>query len=217
VNAYGRDRTLALAGVFQAACLVQQLARRGHSDRAALAASIGSVLAIDSATTEEVYGSTNGVGLGLRVLCDKLSGRAGTSDIELAHYVVSILQLERRLARDRTMLSTIRRGLEALATHALGRDVDDPDPEIRAKLAELYRLTLSTLTPRIMVSGEQGYLANAAIADNVRAALFAGVRSAFLWRQLGGKRWHLILRKLAIRRTATRLLQELHENPPRRR
>ncbi len=199
---------MALAGVFQAARLVQQLAHRGRSDTAAWLASINSVLKLDAATTEAVYGGAGGVALGLELLRDKLRGHTQPSDVELARYVVNMLQLERKLARDRVMLIRVRRGLESVRAC-----VTDSDAEVRAdiaaKLAELYRTTLSTVQPRIMVSGSQNHLANPATADKVRAVLLAGIRSAFLWRQLGGKRWHLVLAKSAIVREATHLLERL--------
>jgi high frequency lysogenization protein len=207
------NRTLALAGVFQAARLVQQLAHQGRSDTAALVASINSVLELDAATTEAVYGGARGVALGLELLRDKLRGHTETSDAELARYVVNVLQLERKLARDRVLLIRIRRGLESV--RAL---VTDGDPkvsaDVTAKLAKLYRTTLSTVEPRIMVSGSQSHLANPLTTDKVRAVLLAGVRSAFLWRQLGGKRWHLVLAKNSIVRDAMHLLEQLRAPVP---
>lgn len=209
---YRRDRVLALAGVFQAARLVQQLARHGRSDEAAMAASIGSVLRLQCASTEEVYGGVPGVVLGLKLLRDKLMGRAEASDVELARYVVGVLQLERALERNRPMRTAIRRGIESLTAADAGSEAPqdtDQRSQLSAKLAELYRMTLSTLTPRIIVNGEHGHLSNDAIARRVRTALFAGVRSAFLWRQLGGRRWELVLRKTAIARQAAHILQQL--------
>ncbi|HKM37225.1 MAG TPA: DUF489 family protein, partial [Thiopseudomonas sp.] len=35
-------------------------------------------------------------------------------------------------------------------------------------------------------------------AAKVRALLFAGIRSARLWRQLGGRRWHLLTKRGAM-------------------
>lgn len=208
------DRTLALAGVFQAARLVQQLARHGRSDKGALAASINSVLELDAPTTEDVYGGVGGVALGLQLLRDKLSGRADPSDVEMTRYVVSVLQLERRLKRNTAMLETIRRGIESVLAQMrffAGETADDEQvhPNLAAKLSQLYSMTLSTLTPRIVVSGERTYLANPAIADKVRALLLAGIRSAFLWRQLGGTRWQLVFRRNAIVREAIGILELL--------
>ena len=46
------DRTLALAGLFQAARLVQQLAREGRAESTTFTASIQSLLLIDAPSTE---------------------------------------------------------------------------------------------------------------------------------------------------------------------
>jgi len=50
------DPVLALAGIFQSARLVQQLAREGRADTEALRASIQSILALDTPDVETVYG-----------------------------------------------------------------------------------------------------------------------------------------------------------------
>ncbi|MFQ5761234.1 MAG: DUF489 family protein, partial [Acidiferrobacterales bacterium] len=84
-------------------------------------------------------------------------------------------------------------------------------PHLAAKLAELYTMTLSTCTPRIMVNGEQGYLENPSIVDKVRSLLLAATRSAFLWRQLGGRRWQLLLRRNTIIREAMQILDDIKE------
>ena len=94
----------------------------------------------------------------------------------------------------------------AAALNVTSAPADGVHPLLVEKLAELYSRTISTLTPRIMVSGEHGHLANPAIAARVRAALLAGIRSAVLWRQLGGRRWQLLLRRGRIARAAADLL-----------
>ncbi|MCG6970071.1 MAG: DUF489 family protein, partial [Gammaproteobacteria bacterium] len=50
-----RDKTLALAGIFQAARLVQQIARRGMVDQEVFATSIKTIFKIDAATPEDVF------------------------------------------------------------------------------------------------------------------------------------------------------------------
>ena len=42
------------------------------------------------------------------------------------------------------------------------------------------------------------FLQQEATAAKVRALLFAGIRSARLWRQLGGRRWHLLTKRGAM-------------------
>ena len=204
------NQVLALAGIFQSACLVQQLAREGHTDSAALRTSIQSILALDAPDVETIYGSARGVRLGLELLNSKLTGKTKSSDMEMARYVVAMVQLEGSLRRNPKMLDDIRQGIDTARAQMKFFENDAPadgvHPLLMEKLAQLYSQTISTLTPRIMVSGEHGHLANPAIAARVRAALLAGIRSAVLWRQLGGRRWQLLFSRGRIARAAAELL-----------
>jgi len=205
-----RNPVLALAGIFQSARLVQQLAREGRTDNEALNASIQSILALDAPDVETVYGGARGVHLGLELLSTRLSGKTQPSDMEMARYVVALVQLEGSLRRRPAMLDAIRQGIDTARAQMKffqnDAPAEDVHPLLMEKLAELYSQTISTLTPRIMVSGEHGHLNNPAIAAKVRATLLAGIRSAVLWRQLGGRRWQLLFARSKIARAATELL-----------
>jgi high frequency lysogenization protein len=100
------------------------------------------------------------------------------------------------------MQDAIRRGIEAAESQMKffesDEDAEGVHPRLVEKLAEIYAQTISTLTPRILVNGEHGHLSNPLIAAKVRAALLAGIRAAFLWRQLGGRRWQLLLQRRRI-------------------
>lgn len=206
-----QDRVLALAGMFQAARLVQQLSRQGRAEASPFSASVQSVLAIDAASAADVYGGVEGVAPGLRVLRDKLGGAATPKDIEIAKYVIAMMQLESALRRRPEVAGAIRRGIETIKAQM---EFFEPPPDesvhprLTEKLAELYTQTLSTLSPRIMVSGEQGYLATPHVAASVRTSLLAGIRSAVLWRQLGGSRWQLLIWRRKFAAEAARLLQD---------
>lgn len=209
-----QQRILALAGMFQAARLVQQLARQGRADPVAFRASVESVLALDAPSVADVYGGADGVRTGLELLRDKLGGAADANDLETAKYVVAMMQLEAALRRQPEVNEAIRRGIETVKSQMEFFEPPDDDsvhPRLVDKLAELYTQTLSTLSPRIMVSGEQGYLASPHIAAAVRAALFAGIRSAVLWRQLGGTRWQLLLARRRLAGEAAQWLKDLRE------
>ena len=209
------NRTLALAGICQAARLAQDLARRGQTDKTAFAASIQSVLHLDAASTPAVYGGEDGVTLGLGLLRDPLHLRAQGPDIEWVRYVLSLMQLERALAKHPDMAARISSGITHAALQMkFFEEKDNPThepvhPRWVEKLAELYTQTISTLTPRIMVNGEHGNLTHPAIAAGVRAALLAGIRSAVLWRQLGGRRWQLLFMRRGIAAQATALLKKM--------
>lgn len=207
-----RDRTLALAGVFQAARLTQQLAREGQADKRAFVSSVRSILALEAPTTDAVYGGAAGLTLGLAMLRDKLTGDSTQADLEVARYVIALMQLEAVLGRQPDMLEAIGNGIQAIEQQmkffaAEESDADAIHPTLADKLAELYQQTISTLSPRIMVNGEHGYLQNPAIAAKVRSALLAGIRSAVLWRQKGGSRWQLLFLRKRIAAEAGELLR----------
>lgn len=215
MNSSFTDRTLALAGLFQAARLVQQLAREGRTDASAFIAIIQALTKIDAPSTEAVYGGAQGVALGLDLLRNKLGGVTDAGDVEIAKYVISMIHLEGQLRRHPEMQDAVRRGIEAIQSQMKFFEAAENDeavhPRLVEKLAELYSQTISTLTPRIMVNGEHGHLSNPLIAAKVRAALFAGIRSAFLWRQLGGNRWQLLFSRKKISGEAALILEEQNE------
>ncbi|MCY1460592.1 High frequency lysogenization protein HflD [compost metagenome] len=72
-----------------------------------------------------------------------------------------------------------------------------------AACGALYQDTLSTLRQRIQVHGDMRQLQQPSNASKIRALLLAGIRSARLWRQLGGHRWQLVFSR-------RKLLSELY-------
>ena len=206
-----RDQVLSLAGVFQSALLVQMLAREGSVDAQAFDVSIRSILALDADSVSAVYGGAMGLRFGLEYLRDAMNSRSMPADLEVARYVISMLHLETSLRRRPAMLQAIRDGIEKARSQmkffANDESVEGVHPVLVEKLAELFSQTISTLVPRIMVSGEHVYLANPTIAAKVRASLLAGIRSAVLWRQIGGRRWQLLWQRGKIASTASELLE----------
>lgn len=201
------DRCLALAGVFQAAELVQSVARARPRSESAMAASLGSLFQQNPATALDTFGGNiNGLRLGLESLCERLGRPAADESVEPTRYTLGLLHLERRLRRRPALLGQISERLEnaqrLVAMHTLQH------PAVIQALGELYRDTLSTLGPRIMISGDPAQLRDAGRQALIRALLLAGIRAAVLWRQCGGSRWSLLLGRRALIGTARGLLQQ---------
>ena len=78
-----------------------------------------------------------------------------------------------------------------------------------AGIADLYSQTLSKLSPKIMVRGEQSILSQPYIANEIRALLLAGIRSAMLWRQYGGSKFSLLWPWNKLPQTAQQILMSL--------
>jgi high frequency lysogenization protein len=199
------DQVLALASIFQAAALVQEVARTGTADIEAFATSLYSVLQLNAESTESVFGQWEGLQRGLQVFCQQIQRRIQPTDREITHYVISLLFLERKLLKRPDLLDLIQKGIQSARAQAA---FFSPTHEnVIAKLADLYSCTLSTLKPRILVKGEPRHLQNRENVNKIRALLLAGVRGAVLWRQLGGTRWRLLLwRGRPLIRTAETLL-----------
>jgi len=200
LNDTDRDQTLALAGVLQAAYLVQQLARRGAADREPFAYSIASIFVIHAKTTATIYDGVAGISLGLKLVRDKLGDRNKPEYVELASYTRALIELAARLSKNDDLMARIGQAIQAI-----GSQVDSPDKiNIHAEpsdklirdLAGLYQKTLNDMPPRVLITGERVYLDDPAITDKIRAVLLAGVRAAVLWHQVGGRRWHLLFRQL---------------------
>ena len=199
------DRTLALAGLFQAAGLVQTTARFGNADIAALRASLRSVLFIDADSVEQIFGGVAGVVAGLHTLIEGLDRSSQPRDLEVTGYVIGLMHLERKLAHRAEMRETLGQGIGTIASQT--HDGSDSQADLITALAQLYQNTISTLTPRIMVRGEPRLLADPAIASQIRALLLAGLRATVLWRQCGGARLQLLWSRRPILEQARLLLQ----------
>jgi len=182
------NRCLALAGVLQAAFLVQQLARRGEADPVVLRASLDSVLRLNAASVKEVFAGGAGVSCGLEKLAALQFGRANPATVEAMRYVLLMLVLADHLASDQAAVSALADALTELAA----RQDETETLRVVQDLADLYVRILSQIKPKIVIHGERNLLQEQRIVDTVRACLLAGVRSAWLWYQLGGRRWHLL-------------------------
>ena len=200
------NQTIALAGIAQAAYLVQQLATTGTADQSALEASIGSLLKSDAGGVANVFGGLQGVRTGLQQLQQQLSDTMPANP-EQARYSASLVFLERQLAKKPEMLKTIFIGIDRAQAQA--EHFGPLHENVLASLGDLYHSTISTLQLRIMVTGEQTYLGNPDIVNKIRALLLAGIRSAILWRQCGGKRWKFLLFRKKLQDEVQRLLQEI--------
>ncbi len=206
-----KDRTLALAGLLQAIELVRRVAHRGRDIDAEMVASIHSIFALDSDSVEEVFGGAQGVLTGLKTFRDQARG-GRNRDMELTRYAVALMFLERKLMRRPKMLAALREGIAGATSQA--QYFSETHPNVIARLADLYQQTISTLKPRIMVQGEAAVLSNRENAALIRALLLAGIRSAVLWRQCGGSRLELLLRRAPLVETAAELIRSVPAGAP---
>ena len=198
------ERTMALAGVMQAIAQVQHLARHGESDPDNLSASLNSILITDPQAAEDVYPDKFALGKGYQLIQSQL-GDKSKKDIEITRYMIGILTLERKLAKNNNAM-----GMLAERINQVGRQLHHftiLDEQVIANLASIYSDVISDLGPKIQITGNPTCLQRPLVQQKIRALLLSAMRSAVLWRQLGGQRRQLIFSRKQILETAKQSLK----------
>lgn len=199
------ERTLALAGMFQATALVRSLATTGQVDNSDMEASLETLFVTDPENTLAVYGRVENLYTGLQTLIQQLNGKA-QRDMDIARYVIGLLHLCNKLMKKDAMMSQLAEGVERARAQLAHFPLTHEN--VIANLAGTYSDTISQLQPKIMVAGDSRYLSDSTNANKVRALLLAGMRSAVLWRQLKGNRWQILLQRNRFIDEAKYLLEE---------
>ncbi|QJR82414.1 high frequency lysogenization protein HflD [Alteromonas pelagimontana] len=199
------EKHLALAGVCQAAALVQQLARKGNVDKDAYEASLSSILVTDPESPQHVFGKLDNLKIGYRTLFSQLSDKTAKKDTEITRYIASLLGLERKLAKKPDALNKLAERISHVQRQLAHVEFDNV--QIVSSLASIYSDIISPLAPRIQVAGNQDLLSQPINQHRVRALLLAGLRSAVMWRQMGGRRRQILFSRKQILESATQALR----------
>ncbi|MGL4447545.1 high frequency lysogenization protein HflD [Shewanella sp.] len=197
------NRTMAFAGILQAIGQVQYLARHGESDNTELAASLHTILVTNPDNATDVYPDKTMLNKGYQLILNQLAD-SSQKDVEVTRYLVGILALERKLARSHSGLGMLAERINQV--HRQLHHFAITDEQVIANLASIYSDIISNLGPKIQISGNPVCLQRPIVQQKIRALLLAAMRSAVLWRQLGGKRRHLVFARKAIVDTAKKSL-----------
>lgn len=182
------DRTIAFASVCQSIKLVQSVARDGSCDTDALRVCLNSIIVTNPASTIEIFGKEENLELGLKTLIEILDNNQTVN--VLTRYLINLLALDRKLSKSPKSLSQLATRLETIQRQV--EHFDLLDDQMLSNIASVYLDIISPLGPRIQVAGNPAQLQQTSVQHKVRALLLAGIRGTVLWRQVGGKRRHLI-------------------------
>ena len=214
MNTLFTDRTLALAGIFQSATLVHQLATTGKADESASLVSIESMFMIDAADVQAVFSGMEGVSVGLRTLSGFSGKDKSEANLAILAYVFSLMHLTHKLLRQPELLEQLTQLISGVQRQKEYFKSMQQEPGINATLvsrfADIYSETISTLQPRIIVKGNPDFLQQENIVNRIRALLLAGARAAVLWEQLGGGRIQFLLRRKQFAITAEGILKDMN-------
>jgi high frequency lysogenization protein len=198
-----QEQLVALGAVFEAAVLADKIARTGQVSEASMSCMLGSLLVRDPKTTLDVYGGDDlNLRDGYRALISSLERNPSALQREPLRYSLAMIGLERQLDKRSDMLQVMGSRLDQIQQQVehFGLVHDN----VIAACGGLYQDTISTFRQRIQVHGDMRFLQQPNNAAKIRALLLAGIRSARLWRQLGGHRWQLVFSR-------GKLLKELYE------
>ncbi|MGE8360222.1 high frequency lysogenization protein HflD [Pseudomonas sp.] len=186
-----QEQLIALGAVFESAVLVDKLARTGQIGEPAVACMLGSLLVRDPQSTLDVYGGDDlNLRDGYKALASALERDPTSLQRDPLRYALALLALERQLAKRDDLLQLMGSRLDQIQQQVehFGLVHDN----VVASCGALYQDTISTFRQRIQVQGDMRHLQQPDNAAKIRALLLAGIRSARLWRQLGGHRWQLV-------------------------
>jgi high frequency lysogenization protein len=202
-----QQQVIALAGVVQAARMVDQVAKTGSYPAAFFEASLRSLFAFDAPTVDAVYGNIQGVKLGLRSVVDMLTDATNEDHVAMGAYVRGLLKLEDQFGKRPDLQEVVASRLGHVNFKA--QHFSDDAVELAASISSIYQDTISHLPYRIKVKGNVQHLQQTKNADLVRTLLLAGLRSAHLWRQLGGRPRHFLFKGGKLAATASDLSRQL--------
>jgi len=213
MQANDRNRTIALAALFQCIEGVTQIATKGTADSELFKTCIESIITENTDTIDDIYGGLPKLEKGLKVLTYQLGSGSMTpdgkaKDLEATRYGINLLYLEKKLSGNKELFQQLLKGI-ATVQKKLDFFDDSTHESIITKLAEIYSETISKVGPRIMIKGDQDQLSKPENAAKIRALLLAGIRATLLWRQAGGSRWKLLLSRGKMQREAQEILREI--------
>ncbi len=195
----------ALAGIAQAAACVQTTAQGKTADEPAMLALYKSLLEQDAVSVAALIGLGD-FSLGLRTATGILH-RPNEQQIQTLRYVLAVMDATARLRKQNKAVERLGKAVSELDR----RKVNEPGYSSYDipwnDLADIYVDTLGSLNKRVQIHGNPTVLQRRDVASKIRGLLLMGVRFAWLWHQLGGRRWHLLVNRRRMWQTTQLMAQ----------
>jgi len=211
-----KDQTITFAAICQVAHLVQKISRNGLSlakqENDDLEVLLQSIIKTSPENTLAVYGGQLvNIKQGLQLLIDHLgdnsSKKSKVKDPEFTRYLISLINLERKLIKQPKQLAQLGERIEASKRQLEHYSITSET--LISSFASIYSDIISPLGTRIQVTGEPSILKQIINQHKIRALLLAGIRAAVLWRQVGGKRRTVLFSRAKLVNTAKQLFNTI--------
>lgn len=198
------DRVMALAAACQSLAMIKELARTGSTNDAMLTTLMNSIVNTEPQNAAELYGGARNIKTGLEIVIRQLNNRPQSKDNDITRYLAGIMALERRLTRSANGFASLADRINEIKRQQ--QHFNLTDPQMLSNLAAIYTDVISPLGAKIQIVGLPQQIQKQIVQNKIRSLLLATMRSIVLWRQLGGRRRHLIFQRKKILHTTQHFL-----------
>lgn len=190
----------------QASAQTEQLAKTGYLNTHDFETAVKSLFATNPSETIDVFGNLGNLQNGLEKLDGMLSEYRSAPSSDVFRYALGVVHIQKRLLKKNDVLGVIAERLKhaEMQSEHFGFTHDN----LVSNIASIYTDTISKFQYRIQVTGNYSYLQQDRVANQVRVLLLSAIRSAMLWRQLGGSRWQFIFYRKDLADACHELLKE---------
>ena len=196
-----KNETISLGAIYQASNEIKKIAWEGQINTKAIEPLIHSVYQTTSDDVEEIYINIKRLNTGLDFLRQQFVGDAFSKDAEVTRYFEAIGILVKNMKKNPDIVNKLR---DQLSDFSLDINEENLD-EHATFLSNLYLDTVSKISPRIIVNGDNKYLKENINASMIRALLLSAIRSYILWEQSGGSKFRIFVFRKRIAELAITL------------
>ena len=155
---------------------------------------------------EDVFGGeVRHLKLGLETLIHQLNAQG---DQNLTRYWLSLLALEGKLSKNPDAKQTLGNRISRLKEQEIHYARDSET--MLSIMANIYSDVISPLGKKIHILGSPDYLRQELVQNKIRAVLLAGIRSAVLWKQMGGTKWQILFSRRKLLATAKQIYSSIY-------
>ena len=189
-----KNETISLGAIYQASAQIKKIAWEGEINTSTIEPLIYSVYQTTSDQIEDIFINIKRLNVGLDFLRKQLIGDAFSKDAEVTRYFEAISILVKNMNKHNKIISSLRDELSNYKENVTENNIH----EHADFLSNLYLKTISKITPRIIVNGDNKYLTDKKNASMIRALLLSAIRSYILWQQSGGSKFRIFLYRKKI-------------------
>ncbi|XOV79681.1 MAG: lysogenization protein HflD [Aestuariibacter sp.] len=193
------SQLISLAGIMQAAALIDLVAFNHAYPEDCFDACLSSVLNTHPAHTLDTFGGReSNLRLGYRTLFTQFSNEVKLRNVNVSRYLQNFIQAEKALRKKEAQNAELSKALGRIASQRQFSEIQST--QLITNMATVYDLHITQIKSPVIVDGPKEVLKRDYIRNKIKALSLAGLRACVLWRQVGGRQIHFVTgrRKIAF-------------------